>query len=295
MLSSFGKKLGTPIPEPASVAETIVPMFHHTEHCHVQGEGPPLIYIPGLDGTGLLFYRQVRLLAHRFRVITFRLRDDAQQMSTLVSDIVRHLDTAVPDGTPAIVVGESFGGALSMHLALAHPERVRAMIILNSFSRITPVAKLYAAIAAARIVPWATMRVVRRLTASRLHSSHTHGEEIQRFLLLTRATTREGYINRLRILTRYDLRDRLQDIHVPTLFLAADEDHLIPSVAQATFMATRVPGASLRILNGHGHSCFLAPDLDLDSVLREWAASDARYSSSPRYTHPEVHVSRTTI
>ncbi len=260
----------TPGRESAGNRETVFPASHHPEHCHVQGEGPPLIYIPGLDGTGLLFYRQARLLAHRFRVITFRLRDDAPDMDTLVAEIARHLDAAVPDGTPAIVVGESFGGALSMHFALAHPERVRAMVILNSFSRITPVAKLYAAITAARLVPWGTMGLMRRLTASRLHSSHTHRDEIRRFLLLTRATTRQGYLNRLRILTRYDLRPRLHEIRVPTLFLAADEDHLIPSVKQAQFMTSRVVGASMRILEGHGHGCFLAPDLDLDVILREW-------------------------
>ncbi len=248
----------------------IVPASHHPEHCHVQGEGPPLIYIPGLDGTGLLFYRQSRRLAHRFRVITFRLRDDARSMDTLVAEITRQLDDAVPDGTPAVVVGESFGGALAMSFALAHPERVRALVILNSFSRITPKLKLYAAIAAARIVPWGTMRLVRRLTASRLHSAHTHHDEIRRFLLLTRATTRYGYINRLRILARYDLRRRLKEIRLPTLFLAADEDHLIPSVEQATYMSARVPNAAMRVLHGHGHSCFLAPDLDLDEILKAW-------------------------
>ena len=248
----------------------IVPESHHPEHCHVQGEGPPLIYIPGLDGTGLLFYRQARLLSRRFRVITFRLRDDALSMDTLVAEIARHLDDAVPDGTPAIVVGESFGGALAMRFVLAHSERVRALVILNSFSRITPKIKLYAAITAARIVPWGTMRIVRRLTASRLHSSHTHRDEINRFLLLTRATTRIGYINRLRILTHYDVRRRLKDIHIPTLFLAADEDHLIPSVKQAAYMSARVPNAIMRVLHGHGHGCFLAPDLDLDEILKDW-------------------------
>jgi pimeloyl-ACP methyl ester carboxylesterase len=34
----------------------------------------------------------------------------------------------------AIVVGESFGGASALSLALARPERVSALVILNSFS-----------------------------------------------------------------------------------------------------------------------------------------------------------------
>jgi pimeloyl-ACP methyl ester carboxylesterase len=236
----------------------------------VTGTGPPLIYVPGLDGTGLLFYRQIRLLRHRFRIITFRLRDEAKEMDTLITDLRRHLDRVVPDGTPVVMVGESFGGALAMSFALAHPERVQELVILNSFTRITPRATLYLALGAMRLVPWHTMQWVRSLTAWRLHSAHTHRDEIARFLLLTRATTREGYRNRLRILTRYDVRAALPHLRVPTLYLAADEDHLIPSVREARYMVSRVPQASLRILRGHGHGCFLAPDMDLDQLLRAW-------------------------
>lgn len=237
---------------------------------HAQGEGPPLLYIPGLDGTGLLFYRQARTLALRFRVITFRLRDEARDMDTLVADVARHLDHMVPDGTPAVVVGESFGGALAMSFALAHPERIARLVILNSFSRIAPTLKLHAAIAGISLIPWRAMQLVRRLTAWRLHSPHTHRDEIAKFLLLTSATTKQGYLNRLHILTRYDMRSRLAALRVPTLYLAADQDHLIPSVREARFMSSRAPQATMRILEGHGHGCFLAPDLDLDQILREW-------------------------
>ncbi len=240
---------------------------------HVTGSGPPLIFVPGLDGTGLLFYRQMRSLMHRYRVITFRLRDEATDMATLVADLVRHLDRAVPDGTPVVMVGESFGGALAMSFAAAHPERVGELVILNSFTRVTPRAKLYLALAAMRLVPWGTMQWVRRLTAWRLHSAHTHKEEIDRFLLLTRGTTRQGYRNRLRILTRYDIRAVLPNLGVPTLYLAADEDHLIPSVSEASYMASQVRDATLRILEGHGHCAFLAPDIDLDQLLHEWASA----------------------
>lgn len=240
---------------------------------HVQGEGPPLIYVPGLDGTGLLFYRQARLLSHRFRVITYRLRDDAREMDTLVGDIVSHLARAVPDHTPAVVVGESFGGALATNFALAHPDKVRRLVILNSFSRITPSIKLPVAIAGLSLVPWATMQFVRGLTAARLHSKHTHADEIKQFLRLTSATTKHGYLNRLRILRRHDLRNRLHALRVPTLYLAADEDHLIPSVREARLMSSLAPCATMYTLAGHGHGCFLAPDLDLNAILHRWEAA----------------------
>ena len=237
---------------------------------HAVGGGTPLVYVPGMDGTGLLFYRQVPLLEHRFRVVTYALRDAAADMDAMVDDLARVLCTAAPDGAPAVLVAESFGGTVAMSFALAHPERVRALVILNSFPWFRPQRRLRLALAGLGLMPWGAMRVVRRLTAFRLHSHHTRRIDIARFHALTAATTRLGYRNRLRILTRLDLRERLAELRMPTLFLAADEDHLIPSVEQAALMSARVPDATMRVLHGHGHSCFLAHDLDLDAILRAW-------------------------
>jgi 3-oxoadipate enol-lactonase len=237
---------------------------------HVDGVGPPLVYVPGMDGTGQLFYRQAPAMARRFRVATYALRDAAEDMDTLVADLARVIGDVAPDSEPAVLVAESFGGALAMSFALERPELVRALVLLNSFPHFRPQHRLRLAIAAIRLMPWGAMRLVRRLTAFRLHSRQTHRDEIRRFLQLTARTTRHGYLNRLRILTRYDVRERLAELRMPTLLLAADEDHLIPSVAQAELMASRVPGAAMIVLRGHGHSCFLARTVNLDAILTRW-------------------------
>lgn len=223
-----------------------------------------------MDGTGRLFYRQVPLLAKRYRVATYTLRDAAPGMDVLVEDLTRVIESAARGPAAAIVIGESFGGALALSLALAHPERVRALVVLNSFSRFLPQFRLTLAISALRLLPWETMPLVRRLTAFRLHSRHTHRAEVRRFLEVTRETRREGYVARLRILQQFDARERLGALRMPTLFLASELDHLIPSVREGRYMADRVSGATLRILRGHGHICLIAPDLDLEQLLREW-------------------------
>jgi pimeloyl-ACP methyl ester carboxylesterase len=87
---------------------------------------------------------------------------------------------------------------------------------------------------------------------------------------LTAAARRDGYIGRLELLRRYDVRDRLHSLEPATLFLAAELDHLVPSVAQARYMATRVPGAQLQILEGHGHICLIAPDVNLEQIVTTW-------------------------
>ncbi|HEX7242698.1 MAG TPA: alpha/beta hydrolase [Longimicrobiaceae bacterium] len=239
-------------------------------HVDLRGSGPPLVLVPGMDGTGRLFHRQVPGLARSHRVATYALRDRAGSMEELVDDLDGVIRRAAPRGEPATVVGESFGGTLALSFALARPERVAALVVLNSFPYFRPRVRLRLAMAGIRMIPWGAMPLVRRATAFRLHSRFTGDAEIRRFLDVTRATTKEGYLARLRILTRYDVRARLGEIRAPTLFLAAEMDHLVPSVEQARWMAERVPGAALRVLEGHGHICMIAPGLDLARLLREW-------------------------
>lgn len=236
----------------------------------VQGEGEAVVLVPGMDGTGLLFYRQTPQLARFYRVATYALRESATTMDTLVADLARVIDSVAPTERRAIVIGESFGGTLALSFALAQPERVSALVILNSFPYFAPQFRLRLALYGLRVLPWGAMGLVRRLTAFRLHSRHTHREEMRRFMQLTARSSRNGYLNRLKVLTTYDVRDRLHELRCPTLFLAAEQDHLVPSVSQAHYMAQRVPGAVFRILAGHGHICLIAPDVDLAQILGEY-------------------------
>jgi pimeloyl-ACP methyl ester carboxylesterase len=226
--------------------------------------------VPGMDGTGSLFYRQVPLLAKRYRVATYQLRDDAPDMATLVDDLAHVARGAATAGGRVVVVGESFGGAIALSFALAHPHLVAALVVLNSFPRFLPQLRLRLAIQALHLMPWEAMPLVRRLTAFRLHSRYTHRAEIRRFMELTQQTSREGYIARLRILQSYDVRDRLGELEMPVLFLASERDHLVPAVREARAMASRVPRATVRVLPGHGHICLIAPNLDLERLLEEW-------------------------
>ena len=241
----------------------------------IQGVGEAVVLVPGMDGSGQLFYRQVPLLARSYRVATYALRDTAATMDVLVADLARVIDTVAPSERRAIVIGESFGGALAMSFALARPEQVRALVILNSFPYFSPQVRLRLALWGLRAIPWGAMGLIRRLTAFRLHSRHTHQQEIERFMELTARASRDGYLNRLKLLKRYDVRHVLHELRPPTLFLAAELDHLVPSVAQARYMAARAPGSVVRVLTGHGHICLIAPDIDLEQILNEWRPASA--------------------
>lgn len=230
---------------------------------------PTLILVPGLDGTALLFYRQLPLLAERFHVLAFPLPNESDRsMADLVEEL-RVLVDEVSDGA-AILCGESFGGALSLSFALAHPERVRGLVIVNSFSRVSQRVGLRLAPLALRALPWGAMPLVRRFTEQRLHSPHALPEDLREFRERSKQIGREGYIRRLEILRDYDVRERLAELRAPTLFIAGDRDKLVPSVREARFMSERVPDAELVILEGYGHICLINHDLSLLDHVGPW-------------------------
>ena len=165
------------------------------------------------------------------------------------------------------LLGESFGGALTLSYAVAHPERVERLVILNSFAHFGSQARLWLGYHLLRATPWGMMRIVRQLNAHRMHSPQTERDEIRRFHELMRAATRAGYLSRMRILRDYDIREQLPSIAAPVLYLAADRDTLVPSVEQARLMSELTPAATMRVLEGHGHSCLIAPDMDLAAIL----------------------------
>lgn len=248
----------------------------HDPRLSIRGEGRTVILVPGMNGTGELFYRQVPLLQRSYRVATYSLRDDAESLDVLAADLAHAVDIVAPVERRAIVVGESFGGAVALTFALRYPDHVGSLVILNSFPYFAPQVRLRLAIAGLTVLPWGAMPLVRHLTAFRLHSPHTHRAEVKQFIELTAHATRDGYLNRLKLLKRFDVRDQLHDIRQPALFLASEHDHLVPAVAQARYMANRVPSSVMRILMGHGHICLIASDIDLAQILDEWQGGSNR-------------------
>lgn len=242
----------------------------HLRDLRADGE-PPIVLVPGIDGTALLFYRQQPLLAEHFDTIAFPLPThavDSMTMASLVADLADLIEELSSEG--ALLLGESFGGALSMSLALSRPDLVRGLVIVNSFPFLDQRVKLRAAPWLLRALPWAAMPIVRRYTSDHLHSPHTNRADIAEFRERARFIDRDSYIRRLQLLASYDIRARLHDIEVPVLFLAGDRDRLLPSVRWARFMHERVPGSSLTILEGYGHVCLIDHDLDVSRLVVPW-------------------------
>jgi pimeloyl-ACP methyl ester carboxylesterase len=104
-----------------------------------EGNGPPLIVIPGLQGRWEWTRPALAHLAHRCRTISYSLCGDLgspHRLDTALGfeNYVRQLD-AVLDAAGlerAAICGVSFGGFVAVRYAALRPERVSALVLVSA-------------------------------------------------------------------------------------------------------------------------------------------------------------------
>lgn len=236
----------------------------------VEGSGPALVYVCGIEGTGRLFYKQAADLARDHTIVSFALRGEGRYaMSELVEDLTSVVRRA--GFGRATFLGESFGGLLTMAAALARPEMFERMILVNTFAHFSARARIGLGVLAFSLLPYALVKAYRTRAARRqLFSEDVREEDRRLFREHTRTVPYEGYVSRLRIIRDTDLRPRLKDITIPALVVAGTDDRLLDSVTAARQLAAGLPRARLKLLAGTGHTALLSERVRVRDWLREF-------------------------
>jgi pimeloyl-[acyl-carrier protein] methyl ester esterase len=89
-----------------------------------------LVLLPGLDGTGELFANLKRELPQTLKVITVAYPSTQFLPYT---ELVSWLSHIVPDDSPYVILGESFGSALAVKFAVTHPRNLVGIILTCGF------------------------------------------------------------------------------------------------------------------------------------------------------------------
>jgi pimeloyl-ACP methyl ester carboxylesterase len=235
---------------------------------HKKGSGPGFVYVSGIEGTGRNFYKQAADLARDHTVISFPLRPVGRYgMQELVDDLLCVIRASGFE--QVTILGESFGGSVVLTAALQYPNYFERMIIVNSFASFPHRAKINLGVALYSVLPYSLLKAYRTKTARHtLFSTDVEEEDRRAFREHTRDVRPEGYLARLRIIRRTDLRARLAEIKVPALVVAGTEDNLLDSVGAARVMAAGLPRARLKLLEGTGHMALLSKRVR----VRDWLA-----------------------
>ena len=104
-----------------------------------QGEGPPLVVVPGLHGRWEWARPALRQLAEKCRTISYSLCGDIGSRRRLdptlgFENYVRQLDAVLDEAgiQRAAICGVSFGGFVALRYAIARPDRVSALVLASA-------------------------------------------------------------------------------------------------------------------------------------------------------------------
>ncbi len=105
------------------------------------GNGKPLVVLHGLFGSSDNWLTQAKLLSDRFKVYTLDLRNHGQSphdSEFTYADMVDDLFEFFTDEnlTDVTLIGHSMGGKAAMNFALAHPDKIAELVVVDIAPRL---------------------------------------------------------------------------------------------------------------------------------------------------------------
>ncbi|HEU5261072.1 MAG TPA: alpha/beta fold hydrolase [Gemmatimonadales bacterium] len=241
----------------------------------VRGEGPPVLLVHGFPFDRTMWRHQLAALARCKRIAPdFRgvggstAPVDGYSMARYADDLVAILDAL--GVRQAALCGLSMGGYVLFELLRRHPERAKALVLVDTRpdadSSEAKRGRDELAAVAEREGP---QGVIERLLP-KLLARQTQSEVADQVREMARRWSVPGLMGALRALRdRPDSTDTLRQVRVPTLVLVGSEDQIAaPDIGRA--MAALVPGATFRIVPGAGHMAPLEQPLATSRVLADF-------------------------
>ncbi|HEX6025814.1 MAG TPA: alpha/beta fold hydrolase [Solirubrobacter sp.] len=223
------------------------------------GRGDPVVLVHGLGDDHRAWRRVVAPLMLTRRVVLYDLRghgasplgDADGSLAQLGADLVGVLDDAGIDR--ATIAGFSLGGTIAMRAAIDAPDRVRALALIATSSRVNSAARAWYEERAAMVErDDPNLRATLDKDTEEIYRARP--EEIDAGLRVRRESTADprGFANACRAMASLRLDDEIGAIAVPTVLIAGDADQLCPPRA-SEIIAEQIDGATLRVLEGAGH------------------------------------------
>jgi pimeloyl-ACP methyl ester carboxylesterase len=252
-----------------TLQETAMPKINRDGiniYYEVHGEGPALILTHGYSSTSAMWKGQIEAFSQHHRLVLWDMRGHGQSdypqdpqaysEALTVGDIAALLDAV--GAKRAIVGGLSLGGYMSLAFHRAHPERVSALLIVDTGPGFKKDDARDAwnrrALDTADRFEREGLEVLKAASRERSTVSHRDASGLARAARGMLTQRDAGVI------------EALPGIRVPSLVVVGADD--TPFLAASDYMAAKIPGAGKVVIPGAGHAVNIdQPQAFIDAVL----------------------------
>ncbi|HEV8428861.1 MAG TPA: alpha/beta fold hydrolase [Pyrinomonadaceae bacterium] len=244
----------------------------------IEGNGEPVVLIPGFAAGRWIWFKQTGDLSRNFRVIVFDPRGvsasdkpEGPQTISLLADDVAHLLQTIGIAS-AHIVGASFGGFVAQEFALRYPSMTRKLVLCcTSFGgphHVVPAPETLMALASTKGLNSEERMRANLLLAFTPEYVQTQVNEVDHIVQLraTNDVPEHIYLSQLQAAVSFNAESRHSDIKTPTLVLSGDADVIVP-VQNSRNLAAAIPGAKLQIVEGGSHTFFIEQAHDFNQII----------------------------
>lgn len=219
-----------------------------------------LVLLPGMDGSGSLFADFVSALETNAVVISY-----PPDLPMGYSELEAFVRGSLPDGSPFMLLGESFSGPVAIVLASSGLAGLQAIVLVCSFAKY-PGSEFLRFCGRLPVPFWRLpIQLVSFVLLGRFSSSSLR----LRLLDAMRRVAPSVWNVRLRAALEVDVTRRLSQISVPLLYLRASEDRVVSPSASALVLR-HCPKAKVAALEGP-HFLLQAKPREAAAAIRAFA------------------------
>ena len=250
-------------------------------HYEIEGEGEPVVLVPGFAAGGWIWFKQTADLSRNFRVIVFDPRGVAasdkpegpQTISLLADDVAHLLETLGLKS--AHIVGASFGGFVAQEFVLKYPAMTRKLVLCcTSFggpNHVAASADTLSALASTKMLNSEERMRANLFLAFTPEYVRREVAEVDRIVHMRAANDvpEHVYLSQLQAAMSFNVESRLDRIACPTLVLSGDADVIVP-VQNSRNLAARIPDAELKIIEAGSHTFFIEQSQEFNRIITEF-------------------------